>query len=223
MSKKELQSRGRAAFLALALALVMTIVGTGRLAAQVSTASVEVLVTGTDGVPLPGVTVTLQNTETGLTRTEVTGEQGTATLPALPPGAYKAEFDLQGFSPVSQDGIALRVGQTVQVRATLSPAVTETITVSTTVPLVDVYKTDTSTNIVPEQIESPRRRAARARRPGSQEQRLLPRPAEYDHDLLHRNGLLLRLRLFVPVRPSGIAGPCDRAEMDVLPGSPLLW
>ena len=39
-------------------------------------------------------------------------------------------------------------------RATLSPAVTETIDVSTTVPLVDVYKTDTSTNIVPEQIES---------------------------------------------------------------------
>jgi hypothetical protein len=32
--------------------------------------------------------------------------------------------------------------------------VTESITVSTTVPLVDVYKTDTSTNIVPEQIES---------------------------------------------------------------------
>ena len=30
----------------------------------------------------------------------------------------------------------------------------ETITVSTTVPLVDVYKTDSSTNIVPEQIES---------------------------------------------------------------------
>ncbi len=153
LRKNENLPRGRAALgLAIALALVMTTAG--RLGAQVSTASVEVLVSGTDGTPLPGVTVMLQNMETGLSRSEATGAQGTAKLPALPPGTYKAELDLQGFSPVVQEGITLRVGQTVQVRATMSPAVTESITVSTTVPLVDVYKTDTSTNIIPEQIES---------------------------------------------------------------------
>ncbi len=153
LRNRKVLSRGRAA-LSLTLALALMGLGTAHLGAQVSTASVEVHVSGTDGTPLPGVTVTLQNTETGLIRTDVTGEQGTATLPALPPGTYKAELALQGFSPVTQDAIALRVGQTVQVRATLSPAVTESITVSTTVPLVDVYKTDTSTNIVPEQIEA---------------------------------------------------------------------
>jgi hypothetical protein len=140
--------------LGLALALALGVLGADRLAAQVSTASVEVQVNGTDGTPLPGVTVTLRNTDTGLTRVEVTGAQGTATLPALPPGTYRADIELQGFSPVTQEGVALRVGQTARVRATLSPAVTESIDVSTTVPLVDVYKTDTSTNIVPEQIES---------------------------------------------------------------------
>ena len=140
--------------LGLALALALGGLGADRLAAQVSTASVEVQVAGTDGTPLPGVTVTLRNTETGLTRVEVTGAEGTATLPALPPGTYRADIELQGFSPVTQEGVALRVGQTARVRATLSPAVTESINVSTTVPLVDVYKTDTSTNIVPEQIES---------------------------------------------------------------------
>ncbi|HET9211029.1 MAG TPA: TonB-dependent receptor [Thermoanaerobaculia bacterium] len=153
LSKIELLRRWRGA-LGVALALALGVMGADRLAAQVATANVEVLATGTDGTPLPGVTVTLKNTETGLTRVDVTGDQGTATLTALPPGTYRAEFELQGFSPVSQDGIALRVGQTVRLRATLSPAVTETINVSTTVPLVDVYKTDTSTNIVPEQIES---------------------------------------------------------------------
>jgi hypothetical protein len=140
--------------LGLALALALGGLGADRLAAQVSTASVEVQVNGTDGTPLPGVTVTLRNTETGLTRVEVTGAQGSATLPALPPGTYRADIELQGFSPVTQEGVALRVGQTARLRATLSPAVTESIDVSTTVPLVDVYKTDTSTNIVPEQIES---------------------------------------------------------------------
>jgi hypothetical protein len=139
--------------LALTLMTLLALVP-GRLDAQISTASVEVQVTGEDGAPLPGVTVTLENTETGLTRVEVTGEQGSATLPALPPGTYKASFELQGFSPMNQEGFELRVGQTAVIRATLSAAVTESITVSTTVPLVDVYKTDTSTNIVPEQIES---------------------------------------------------------------------
>jgi len=154
MSRKmELLPRWRGV-LGLALALALGGLGADRLAAQVSTASVEVLVAGTDGTPLPGVTVTLRNTETGLTRVEVTGAQGSATLPALPPGTYRADIELQGFSPVTQEGVALRVGQTARLRATLSPAVTESIDVSTTVPLVDVYKTDTSTNIVPEQIES---------------------------------------------------------------------
>lgn len=145
--------RKMVALLAL-LALITIGGGAGRLMAQVSTANLEVQVTGTDGTPLPGVTVTLENTETGLTRVEVTGEQGSATLHALPPGTYKATFELQGFSPVNQEGFELRVGQTAVIRATLSAAVTESITVSTTVPLVDVYRTDTSTNIVPEQIES---------------------------------------------------------------------
>jgi hypothetical protein len=154
MSRKmELLPRWRGV-LGLALALALGGLGADRLAAQVSTASVEVQVNGTDGTPLPGVTVTLRNTETGLTRVEVTGAQGSATLPALPPGTYRADIELQGFSPVTQEGVALRVGQTARLRATLSPAVTESIDVSTTVPLVDVYKTDTSTNIVPEQIES---------------------------------------------------------------------
>ncbi|MEO6194272.1 MAG: carboxypeptidase regulatory-like domain-containing protein [Thermoanaerobaculia bacterium] len=154
MSRKmELLPRWRGV-LGLALALALGVLGVDRLAAQVSTASVEVQVVGTDGTPLPGVTVTLRNTETGLTRVEVTGAQGTATLSALPPGTYRADLELQGFSPVTQEAVALRVGQTARVRATLSSAVTESIDVSTTVPLVDVYKTDTSTNIVPEQIES---------------------------------------------------------------------
>ncbi|MFL6197194.1 MAG: TonB-dependent receptor domain-containing protein [Thermoanaerobaculia bacterium] len=153
MRKLEISRRrgGWGAVLALGLALLG---GPACLHAQLSTANVDVVAVGTDGAPLPGVTVTLENADTGLSRQAVTGDQGTATVPALPPGTYKATFELQGFSPAQQDTVVLRLGQTARVRATLSPAVEETITVSTTVPLVDVYKTDSSTNVVPEQIES---------------------------------------------------------------------
>src|SRR3978361_296905 len=106
LRKMEFLLRGGAPLVwALALALVVNLIGTGPLAAQISTSSVEVVVTGTDGAPLPGVTVTLKNQETGLTRTDVTGERGIATLEALPPGTYKADIALQGFSPVSQYSI----------------------------------------------------------------------------------------------------------------------
>lgn len=138
---------------ALALTL-MLVAGAVPALAQLSTASVDVVVTDTDGGVLPGVTVALENVDTGFRRQAVTGENGSATLPALPPGTYRGSFELEGFSPIQQEGIVLRVGQTAKIQVELNPAVTETMTVTTTVPLVDVYKTDSSTNIVPEQIES---------------------------------------------------------------------
>lgn len=139
--------------LGLAIFLVMAVGLAGPAAAQVSTANLDVLVTDTAGAPLPGVTVTVANTETGLSRVNVSSATGAAAFPALPPGTYRADFELQGFSPVKEEGIALRVGQTVKIRATLSASVAETITVNATAPLVDVYKTDASTNILPQQIE----------------------------------------------------------------------
>jgi hypothetical protein len=123
--------------------------------AQLSTASVEVQVTDAQGGALPGVTVALENVDTGLRRDAVTGENGGATVPGLPPGNYRGTFELDQFAPAKQEPIVLRVGQTLHVRVQLTLAsAAESITVTATAPLVDVYKTDSSTNIVPEQIES---------------------------------------------------------------------
>jgi len=78
-----------------------------------------------------------------------------ARLIALPPGTYTVKIELQGFTSVEQAGVTLRVGQTARVNVTLRVAqVSETVNVTGEAPLVDVYKTDSSTNIVPEQIES---------------------------------------------------------------------
>jgi len=136
-------------------ALVLALLAAAPALAQLSTATVEVVVSDNGGGALPGVSVSLENVDTGFRRQAVTGEAGGATLAALPPGTYNALVELDGFAPVKQDAIVLRVGQTAQLQVTMTQAqLAETITVSTTVPLVDVYKTDSSTNIVPEQIES---------------------------------------------------------------------
>ena len=122
-------------------------------AAQISTGTIEVFTLDQDELALPGVTVRVTNEETGLSRVVVTGGTGGAVFPALPPGSYTVGADLASFAPVRQEGVVIRVGQTARVDITMTPQLSETITVTAEAPLVDVYKTDSSTNIIPEQIE----------------------------------------------------------------------
>ena len=49
------------------------------------------------GGVLPGVTLTVRNSDTGLTRTAVTEVDGRYRVSALPPGRYEVHAELQGF------------------------------------------------------------------------------------------------------------------------------
>lgn len=140
---------GRAA----ALALALVALAAPPMAAQVANAVIEVVAVDQDDLPLPGVTVEVVNTETGLRRAAATGASGVAEVQALPPGTYAVATSLDGFAPASQDQVVVRVGQTARLVFTLTPQTSETITVTGETPIIDLYKTDTSTNIVPEQIE----------------------------------------------------------------------
>ena len=122
--------------------------------AQTADAVVEIDVVDETGVALPGVSVELKRAETGFARTSVTSAKGAVRFPAVPPAAgYVARVALQGFEAVEQP-LTLRIGQTAKLRVTLrAQAIAEAITVIGEAPLVDVYKIDSSTNIVPEQIK----------------------------------------------------------------------
>ena len=108
------------------------------------------------GGPLPGVTIEIRSVEKGTLRTGVTGAIGAARFVALAPGGWSVKAMLSGFSAAEEKSVVLRVGQTqvvkITLRATRSEAVT--VTATETAPLVDVYKLDTSTNIIPEQIQA---------------------------------------------------------------------
>jgi hypothetical protein len=123
-------------------------------AAQVNTATIEVVVTDNNNQPLPGVTVRVTSPATGLDLNTVTAAAGTARIGALPPGTYDVVFELQGFNPLSQKGLVLRVGQTQVLNAMMTATLSETVTVTAAAPIVDVHKADSSTNIIPEQIET---------------------------------------------------------------------
>ncbi len=132
----------------LALAAVMPA------AAQVNSGTIEAVVVDGTSLALPGVTVTVTSPDNGFTTTSVTGANGLARVQALPPGRYDVSFALDGFSPLIEKGLVVRVGQTLVVNATMQAKLTETVTVTASAPIVDVHKTDASANILPEQIET---------------------------------------------------------------------
>jgi len=122
--------------------------------AQVDKANIEGVALDTAKAPLPGVTVTVSRPETGYSQVAVTDSSGTARFHALPVGTYSVEFTLEGFATVREPKLTLVVGQNAKLNVTMQPKTSETITVSATPDVVDVHKSDTSTNIVPEQIET---------------------------------------------------------------------
>lgn len=124
------------------------------LAAQIDKATVDAVALDQTGAPLPGVTVTVSRPATGFTKVGVTDSAGVARFNSLTPGTYSIDFTLEGFATVKQPSIALVVGQNAKLSATMLAKTSETITVSAASPVVDIHKTDSSTNIIPEQIDS---------------------------------------------------------------------
>src|SRR5687768_3210754 len=113
--------------------------------AWAQTAEVSGRVTDESGAVLPGVTVTVTQTDTGFTRTVVTDGTGTYVMPNLPTGPYRLEVSLQGFRTYEQTGIVLQVAATPTINAVLTVgSLEETVSVEAATPLVDVRSTGIS-------------------------------------------------------------------------------
>src|SRR5438093_7074139 len=108
---------------------------------------------GTGGV-IPSVTVTIKHTETGLTRTVVTTENGAYRTPSLPVGAYEVMAEAAGFKKEVRSGINLVVAQEAVVNLTLEVGgLAEQVTVSEDAPLVNTTLAETSGLISEGQIK----------------------------------------------------------------------
>ena len=117
------------------------------------TAQLSGTVRDESGGVLPGVSITVTQTNTGLVRTTVTGETGGYLLTNLPVGPYRLEVALQGFKTYVQTGIVLQVGGTPTINAVLGVGTLEqSITVEAAAPLVDVRSAGISSVVNNEQI-----------------------------------------------------------------------
>jgi hypothetical protein len=108
---------------------------------------------GTGGV-LPGVTVVITNTDTGVTRTLITDSGGRFVAPDLPPGPYSVKGTLQGFTAVIRSGIGLTVGREAVVDLPLKIGqMSDEITVVGEASTVDTRSASTGGLITTGQIE----------------------------------------------------------------------
>src|SRR6058998_65437 len=107
--------------------------------AQVNTATISGTLRDESGAVLPGAAVTVQNQDTGISRSLTTNETGRYTAPALGLGNYQVSVQLPGFQSQVRSGIALTVGREAVVDFTLAVgAVTQTVEVKGEAPLVEL-------------------------------------------------------------------------------------
>ena len=95
-------------------------------------------VTDQSGGTVSGATVTVVDTERGVTKALVTNDAGEYNAPNLTPGAYKVRAESKGFKVFERQNIVLEVGKEVRVDATLQPGdQNQTITITESIPLVE--------------------------------------------------------------------------------------
>lgn len=100
-----------------------------------------------------GAKVTASNTDTGLSRTVQSNDQGQYRIDFLPPGNYEVEVANSGFQSFRQTGITLAVGQSARVDAQLQVGqASSTVTVVGGVPAVNTSDATVGQTTTSEQI-----------------------------------------------------------------------
>src|SRR5690348_632226 len=84
------------------------------------TSQIQGVVKDTSGAVIGGAEVKATQTDTGITRTVMSAEDGVYVLPNIPIGRYRIEASKPGFSTYVQSGIVLQVATAQTVDITLN-------------------------------------------------------------------------------------------------------
>jgi outer membrane receptor protein involved in Fe transport len=93
------------------------------------------VVQSADGLPLPGVTITVKSPSMQGTRGAVSDVNGVYFVKGLPAGNYTVHFELENFQAADHNNVQVTVGGTAEVTTTMSLATrTEVVTVTAAAP-----------------------------------------------------------------------------------------
>jgi outer membrane receptor protein involved in Fe transport len=123
--------------------------------AQSATGTIEGSIVDQTGATMPGVTVTVVQTATGMSRTTVSDENGLFSLPLLPVGVYDVTADLSGFTSRKLPELTLTIGQTVTLRIQMAVSgVAETVNVSGGTPVIESSRSQVSSTITETSVQN---------------------------------------------------------------------
>ncbi|MDX1503074.1 MAG: carboxypeptidase regulatory-like domain-containing protein [Thermoanaerobaculia bacterium] len=121
---------------------------------QATTGTIEGIVVDDDGERMPGVTVSVTNTATSYSRTVVTDDEGRFRFPLLPLGPYRLGAELEGFAPLTREGLRVSLGDAIALELTMQLAtVQQEIIVTAEAPLIESTPTESTTRIDDEAVE----------------------------------------------------------------------
>src|SRR5262245_14049587 len=105
------------------------------------------------GAVLPGASVEVANTATGVVFSTISTETGAYSAPNLPPGVYSIAVSLPGFKKYDRSGVTLAAAQTLKVDVPLEVGATgESITVNEEGTLLKTETGDVAHNITVAQL-----------------------------------------------------------------------
>jgi len=119
------------------LPLLLVIFGSGAGYAQsINSGDIRGTVTDPSGALIPGVLVTVMNTDTGVSKDFTTNSDGLYDTNSLVPGPYTVTFTKDGFEQLVRGPITLEVGFTTVNAQLKVGSTTQQVTVTTDIPLL---------------------------------------------------------------------------------------
>jgi hypothetical protein len=122
---------------------------------QAVNGTIEGTIKDASGGLLPGVTVTIHNTDTGAERVVVTDANGLYRAPLLPLGTYKVSAELAGFKKYEQTNIPIVAGSSAVINIAMEVGgVSEVVSVQADSTVVDLGKVDVGRNLNDREIHN---------------------------------------------------------------------
>src|SRR5467141_2478247 len=145
----------RGKFRVVFLFCLLAILSCARLRAQITSSTMYGQVTDATGAAVPGAQVSVSNTDTNLTRALETNSAGEYRIELLPVGSYRVEITKAGFKKVVLAGVVLQINVPARVDAMMQLGnVSESITVTESVPLINTTSPEIGRTIENEEIKN---------------------------------------------------------------------
>jgi Carboxypeptidase regulatory-like domain/TonB dependent receptor len=139
----------------LIISILIAMLSVSAVAQTAGAGTITGVLTDQTGAAVPGATVVIRNTETGIDRSTTTNDSGIYIATFLQPGRYEITVTKTGFAKLVRKDLTVQVGQTVSIDSSLPIQTTQDqVTVTGQESLIDPEKTEVSQVVSKTMIEN---------------------------------------------------------------------